>query len=127
MKFWRRFSDGYEAGIADAKAFLEAERRIYDRVVERLEHELARTHDDLTDAHRRLTEAVERADLAADRLMEVYGRSGISAAYERAKGRDLDAKVALAKAATYDPLAPVKVGDPDCMYATEEEASEGYA
>jgi len=127
MKLFRRFADGYEAGVADAKEFIAAERRIFERVIERLEFALERAHEDFIELNRRHVEATERADIATDRLLEVYGRTGISQAYERAQHRSLESKVALTKSLARDPLAPVPYDDPECRFKDDVEARGDYA
>lgn len=120
MNLFKGYTNGYADGMLDA-------RGLYEKQIERLELALVRAYEDAQDARLQLKEANERADLACDRLMAVYGREGISAAYTREKSRDIQSRVDFTKAVNYDPLAPVSFGDPECRYKTPEEAQGDYA
>lgn len=120
MNIFKGYTNGYREGMRDAREFLARE-------LERLEFALARAHEDLTDTHRRLAEATERGDLAADRLMAVYGREGISAALVREKQRDNAARTEFLTGMSHDPLAPVPYTDPECRFKDDEEARGDYA
>jgi len=104
---------GYRRGFEDGLAAREQD-------IAGLREEIAWLREQLALARKREFEANDRADLAADRLLAIYGARGISAAY----AHEEEAR-ALRSAGARDELTEPDFGTPGSAFATPEDALIG--